>query len=98
MPLVLFCPITSRWHWKTHLIRGSGHDIISGRPDELFFLPELHGGVDGLLQPILDDEIQSMRENLIYEEEESIYWEYFEYVPENTQLQLPHSIAVALSL
>ena len=30
-------------HWYTHLIRGSSHDTISGRPDELFFLPELHG-------------------------------------------------------
>ena len=44
-------------HWYTHLIRGSSHDIISGRPNELFFLPELYGGVDGLLHPILDDEI-----------------------------------------
>ena len=43
-------------HWYTHLIRGSSHDIISGRPNELFFLPELYGGVDGLLHPILDDE------------------------------------------
>ena len=43
-------------HWYTNLIRGSSHDTISGRPDELFFLPELHGGVDGLLHPILDDE------------------------------------------
>ena len=63
---------------------------ISGRPDELFFLPELHGRVDGLLHPILDDEIQSMRENLTYEEEKSIYQEYFECVLENTELQLPH--------
>ena len=72
--------------------------MISGRLDELFFLPELHGGVDGLLHPILDDEIDSMRENLTYEEEESIYQEYFEYVPENTELQLPHSIEEGLSL
>ena len=85
-------------HWNTHLIRGSRHDTISGRLDELFFLPELHGGVDGLLHPILDDEIDSMRENLTYEEEESIYQEYFEYVPENTELQLPHSIEEGLSL
>ena len=80
------------------MIRGSRHDTISGRPDELFFLPELHGGVDGLLHPILDDEIQSMRENLTYEDEKSIYQEYFEYVLENTELQLPHSIEEELSL
>ena len=85
-------------HWNTHLIRGSRHDTISGRPDELFFLLELHGGVDGLLHPILDDEIQSMRENLTYEEEESIHQGYFEYVLENTELQLPHSVEEGLSL
>ena len=85
-------------HWNTHLIRGSRHDTNSGRPDELFFLPELHGGVDGLLHPMLDDEIQSRRENLTYEEEESIYQGYFEYVLENTKLQLPHSIEEGLSL
>ena len=43
--------------WNTHLIRGSRHNTISGRPNELFFLPELHGGEDGLLHPILDDEV-----------------------------------------
>ena len=85
-------------HWNTHLMRGSRHDTISGRSDELFFLPELHGGEDGLLHPILDDEIQSMWENLTYEEEESIHQEYFEYVLENTELQLPYSIQKELSL
>jgi len=59
-------------HWNTHLIRGSRHDTISGRPDELFFLLEVHGGEDDLLHPVLDDEIQSIRENLTYEEEKSI--------------------------
>ena len=83
-------------HKNTLLIRGSKHDTIGGRPDELFFLPELHRGVDGLLHLILDDEIQSMRENLTYEEEESIYQEFFEYLLE--ELQLPHSIAERLSL
>ena len=85
-------------HWNTHLIRGSRYDTISGRPDELFFLPELHGGEDGLLHPILDDEIQSIRENLTYEEEQTIYQEYFEYVLENTDLQLPNNFEQGLSL
>ena len=71
-------------HKNTLLIRGSKHDTIGGTPDELFFLPELNRGVDGLLYLILDDEIQSMRENLTYEEEESIYQEFFEYVLEKS--------------
>ena len=85
-------------HWNTHLIRRSRHDTISGRPDELFFLPELHGGVDGLLHLLWDDEFQSMTENLTYEEEESIHQGYFKYVLENTELQLPHSIDEGLSV
>ena len=39
-----------------------------------------------------------MRENLSYEEEESIHQGYFEYVLENTELQLPHSIEEGLSM
>ena len=30
--------------WNTHHIRPSRHDTIPGKPDELFFLPELSGG------------------------------------------------------
>ena len=66
--------------------------------DELFLLPELHGGETGLLHPVLDDEIQSIREKLTYEEEKSIYQEYFEYVLDNTVLQLPNSFEEGLSL
>lgn len=29
--------------WNTHYIRRTRHDTIPGRPDELFFLPELTG-------------------------------------------------------
>ena len=64
----------------------------------MLFLPEFHGGVDGLLHKVLDEEIYSMRENLTYEEEESIHQGYFEYVLENTELQLPHSIEEKLSI
>ena len=39
-----------------------------------------------------------MSENMTYEEEKSIYQKYFEYVRENTELQLPHSIVEGLSL
>ena len=38
-----------------------------------------------------------MSENLTYEKEESIQKEYFEYVLENTELQLPQSIEEGLS-
>ena len=38
-------------HWNTHHIRDSRHDTVPGRHDELFCLPEDHGGVDGLILP-----------------------------------------------
>ena len=85
-------------HWNTHLIWVSRHDFISGRPDELFFLPQLHGGEDVLLHPILAGKIQSIRENLTYEEEQTIYQEYFEYVLENTGLHLPNNFEQGLFL
>lgn len=85
-------------HWNTRLIRGSKHGTISGRPDELYYLPELHGGEDDLLCPISYDEIKSMRDNLTYEEEKSCYQEYFEYVLENTELQHPRNAEEALEL
>ena len=53
-----------------------------------------------LLHPILDDEMQSIKENLTYEEKKSIYMyqEYFEYVLDNTELQLPNCFEEGLSL
>lgn len=30
-----------RLHWNTHYIRRSRHDTVPGRPDELYFVPEL---------------------------------------------------------
>jgi hypothetical protein len=51
-------------HWNTHLIRHSRFGTVSGTPNELYHLPELHGGEEGLLRPVSDDQIQEMGENL----------------------------------
>ncbi|PFX34815.1 RNA-directed DNA polymerase from mobile element jockey [Stylophora pistillata] len=39
---------TVKDHWNTHYIRGSNHDTVKGKPDELFYLPELLDTVNGL--------------------------------------------------
>ena len=39
-------------HWNTHLIRGSRHETVSGRPDALFNLPQRFGGQSDILQPV----------------------------------------------
>ena len=77
-------------HWNTHHIRDSRHDTVPGRPDELFCLPEDHGGVDGLIRPISAAQIDQFRENgLQVEEETNVYQEYFNYVLSNSDLQEP---------
>ena len=35
--------------WNTHRIRKSRNDSVAGRPDSLFFLPDLHGAKDCLV-------------------------------------------------
>lgn len=86
-------------HWNTHSIRKSHHDTVSGRPDELFYIPELHGGEDGLLSQISPSQIQFVADNLLqYEEEENLYQEYFNYVCAGLHLQKPMTWREALLL
>ena len=83
--------------WNTHYIRRTRHDTIPGRPDELFFLPELSGGQNQGTH-ISDSEIDSAyseEENLMEDativmndaDEELV--EYFEYVVHEENLLYP---------
>ena len=83
--------------WNTRYIRRTRHDNIPGRPDELFFLPELSGGQNqGPL--ISDSEIDSAyseEENLMEDAEiimndvDEVLVEYFEYVVHEENLLYP---------
>ena len=85
-------------HWNSHYIRRSRHDTISGRPDELFYLPELHSGKD-LSHQVSEQECQYVKENyLSLEESRNEYQEYFEYVMEAAALQQPKGRRDALHL
>ena len=85
-------------HWNTHRIRHFRHDTVSGRPDELFFLPELHGGADNLLCNVCPSSVESLKENLTYEER-SVQQEYFEYViMANIQLEMPNNCEEGIQL
>ena len=46
-------------HWNTRHIRPSRHDTTPGKPDELFFLPELSGCEDQLI-PILQTQVDDV--------------------------------------
>ena len=78
-------------HWNAHRIRRSRHDTIPGRPDELFSLPENHGGTDGLLLKVSDEKLQYVTDHLLEEHiENSIYKEYFDYLIVNSELEHPN--------
>ena len=40
-------------NWNTHYIRKSRFETVSGRPDSLYTIPEVHGGIDGLIVPFM---------------------------------------------
>ena len=85
-------------HWNSHYIRRSRHDTISGRPDELFYLPELHSEKD-ILQQVSTQECQYVKENyLSLVESRNEFQEYFEYVIEAAVLQKPKGWREALHL
>ena len=78
-------------HWNTHRIRNSSHGTVPGRPDELFFLPELHGGEDGLLLHMDETSLDFLSEELLNypDEEENIHREYFDYAVHAHNLETP---------
>ena len=85
-------------NWNTHSIRKSRYDTISGKPDELFFLPERHGGTENLLVHVSNDQVESLRENLTFFEEKSEQEEYFEYLGATLELDVPSTCEEALQL
>ena len=48
-------------HWNSHYIRKSTFDIVAGRPEELFFLPESFGYQHRDIQ-ITDEDIAKVSE------------------------------------
>ena len=52
-------------HWNIHRIRRSRHDTVSGRPDSLFHLPELHGISEEFLLSISEAEMSYARLHVI---------------------------------
>jgi len=84
-------------HWNTHYIRRSRHDTISGKPDELFFLPEASGGEDQL-QPVTEDHMREAVSQCEHPNEDNEYQDYFKYVCEHKSLFKPEHWRDALSL
>ena len=76
-------------HWNTHYIRKSKFDTIKGRPDSLYYLPELHGGVNNLLLPVPDNEKNFAKQHIVANDEPNEYYSYFTYVTRICGLEQP---------
>ena len=84
--------------WNTHYIRKSRHDTICGRPNAIYSLPEAHGGVGGLIVDVPDNELEYAIEHLVEKEDENEYHDYFKYVADTLNLNVPSHWREALQL
>ena len=83
--------------WNTRYIRKTRHDTIPGRPDELFFLPELTGGQnpgsnisDSEIDSTYSEEGNLMEDaTIIMNDVDEELVEYFKYVEREENLLYP---------
>ena len=85
-------------HWNTHYIRRSRHETIQGRPDSLFFLPEIRRGTGDLLLPVPDSAKQYVKNHLISQNETNDYQDYFSDITSTAPYSQPSSWQEALHL
>ena len=86
------------WSTGTHILSDHHPNTISGKPDELFLLPENKGGEDKL-HSVSPEGIEFAAENLLkFDEQPNIHQEYFEYLVVNMNLQKASNWREALSL
>eukprot|EP00794_Sanderia_malayensis_P003978 gene3978-4527_t len=84
--------------WNSHYIRKSRFQTTGGRPDSLLYLPERHGATAELLISVPCNEWDYAANQLLDQEEETEYQEYFEYVPTNLHIDYPTAWEAALEL
>ena len=71
------------------MIRKSRHETVSGRPDELFHLPELHSAED-FKHPVTEEQCRFVLENYVTSDEcHNDFQEYFNYVVDTAELTSP---------
>lgn len=73
------------------MIRKSRHDTVTGKPNNLYYLPERNGGVPNLILPVLDEKLQYVRSRLTERCGSSNYQEYFDYVMDTCELSRPNN-------
>ena len=85
-------------HWNTHFIRRSRHDTVQGRPNSLYFLPDIHGGERNLLLQVERRELDYVSHHVILPEPFNEYQEYFTMVQNSAMLPHPTNWREALNL
>eukprot|EP00795_Rhopilema_esculentum_P014495 gene14495-5557_t len=88
-PLLQRCLNRVKDHWNCHYIRRSRHDTVTGRPDSLYYLPDINGGLDNLILPVPEQEYLYAKDHVISTDEENQYQQYFEYVKQVCDLRKP---------
>ena len=85
-------------HWNAHLIRKSRHETVPGRPDELYYLPELHSA-QYLKHPVTEKQCCFVLENYVNSDEcHNDFQEYFNYVVDTAELTPPGDWREGLAL
>ena len=84
-------------HWNSHYIRRSRHETIAGRPNELYFLPELHDCQD-FIQNVSDQDFQTVLQNLSVPRDDNDYQDYFKHAVDETSLNSPKNWREAFEL
>ena len=69
---------------------------MAGRPNELFYLPDLHGGINRL-QTVTDAQIHKVYENCVEAIEKSDQQEYLECAAASLAIQKPFTWRDALA-
>ena len=75
--------------WNTHYICRSRFDTVEGRPDSLYYLPELSGGANHFFVPVPEAETNYARSHIVETEEDNLYQDHFNYVLESCDLNKP---------
>ena len=88
----------TREHWNTHKIRKSGPNTISGRPDSLYFLPELHGAVNNLKMDVPQEDMNYAKQHIVEECESNDFQDYFNIARTGLSLPEPQSWEDAIKL
>ena len=76
--------------WNSHYIHSSWHETVPGRPNALYYLPEMYG-TQNFLHPVNADKCQHVEEN-------HLILEYFQYFTDQCNLGLPQAWTEGLHL